>query len=74
MSASCNCFKRMCRHYGGLEAAKHVCKAFQKGIPDEITAGMDDHSTTRPGQGNKKIYEPASSYAEMEMFKSKRGF
>jgi hypothetical protein len=35
---------------------------------------MDDHLTIRPGQGNKIIYEPASSYAEMEMFKSKRGF
>jgi hypothetical protein len=64
----------MCKHYGGLEAAKHVCRAFQKGIPNEITAGRDDHVTIRLGQGNKIIYEQASSYAEMEMFKSKRGF
>ena len=74
MSVDCNCFKRMCKHYGGHEDGKHICKAFQKGIPKEITSGMDVHLTIFPGQGNKIIYEAASSYAEMEMFKSKRGF
>lgn len=74
MPKNCICFKRMCRHYNGIEATKHVCRAFQKGIPCEITTGVDEHSSPIPGQENTIVYEQARNYAEMEMFKPKRGF
>ena len=55
-------------------SGKHICKAFPKGIPDEILSGRNDHSQPMPGQNRIEVYERASNYAEMEMFRSKRGF
>ena len=56
------------------QPGKHICQAFPQGIPDEIPAGKNDHLKPMPGQNNPVVYERASSYAEMEMFKTKRGF
>jgi hypothetical protein len=72
LSGKCNCFKRMCRHYGGFVRVQHVCIAFPKGIPDEIITGENEHLTALPGQENVISYERAGSYVEMEMFKPKR--
>jgi hypothetical protein len=66
-----SCFKRMCRHYGGFGRVQHVCNAFPKGIPDEIITGENEHLTALPGQINGIIYERASKYVEMEIFKPK---
>lgn len=55
-------------------SGKHFCKAFLKGIPDEIVEGGNEHLTSMPVQNNHVVYERASGYAEMEVFKSKRGF
>jgi len=81
MLTACSCFNRMCKFYEGMEESnnpgrpgKHICKAFPKGIPDEIVTGKNEHLASMPGQNNNKVFERASSYAQMEMFKSKRGF
>ena len=81
MRPVCNCFKRLCKHYKGIKesnnperAGKRICKAFPEGIPDEILSGRNEHSVSMPGQDKIEIYERASSYVEMEMFKPKRGF
>ena len=81
MFSACSCFKRMCKHFEGImesngpeRPGKHICKAFPEGIPDEILSGRNEHSVSMPGQDNIEIYERASSYVEMEMFKPKRGF
>jgi hypothetical protein len=77
MGITCSCFIRMCRHYEGIEdsnpeaSAKHICKAFPKGIPDEIVMGENDHLISIPGQISDEVYERASDYAEMQMFKPK---
>jgi len=74
MSKNCPCFERMCKHYNGIEAANHICRAFQKGIPYEIISGVDEHLSPILGQENNIVFEKARSYADMEMFKPKRGF
>jgi hypothetical protein len=81
MLPACSCFNRLCKYYEGVEESnnlerspKHICRAFPNGIPDEITAGRDEHSRPLARQLNNIVYEGASSYAEVEMFKSKRGF
>ena len=81
MVSACSCFKRMCKYYEGIKesnnpepSGKHICKAFPNGIPDEITAGRDEHLRPLPGQLKNIVYDGASSYAEVEMFKSKRRF
>ncbi len=81
MLPPCSCFKRLCKHYEGIKEStnperspKHICQAFPNGIPHEIIAGRDEHLRSLAGQLNKIAYERASSYAEMEMFKPKRGF
>ena len=71
MSRECSCFKRMCRHYGGFGRFQDVCIAFPKGIPDEIITGENEHLMALPEQINGIIYERASRYVEMEMFKPK---
>jgi hypothetical protein len=77
MLITCSCFKRMCKHYEGIEdsnpepSARHICKAFPKGIPDEVVVGENDHLSLIPGQNSDEIYEGVSDYAEMEMFKPK---
>jgi hypothetical protein len=67
----CRCFERMCRHYGGFGRVQDVCIAFPKGIPDEIITGENEHLMALPEQINGIIYERASRYVEMEMFKPK---
>lgn len=51
----CRCFKRRCKWYKGLinRVGKPYCLAFQKGIPDDIAFGDNDHLTrdTRQGKG-----------------------
>ncbi len=77
-SLECECFRRMCLNYSGVSqmpAGKeflHTCKAFPEGIPPEICAGKNSHANPIPGQSNTIVFEKASGYAEMEMFKSKR--
>ncbi len=80
MLTACSCFKRMCKHYEGIlesdnpkRDGKHVCKAFPNGIPEDIVTGKNEHSAIVPLQNNNEIYERARSYAEMELYKSKRG-
>ena len=55
-------------------SGKHICMAFPKGIPDEILSGRNEHSQSMPEQNSIEVYERASNFAEMEMFKPKRGF
>ena len=73
MLGECSCFKRMCKHYLGFGGVQHVCRAFPEGIPEGIIKGAEEHFTALPGQINGIIYERASSYVEMEMFKPTRG-
>jgi hypothetical protein len=79
MLASANCFTRMCKHYGGVKPleksdrmVKHVCTAFPQGIPDEIINGANEHLMALSGQKNGIIFERASNYAEMELFKPRQ--
>jgi hypothetical protein len=71
----------MCKHYRGIMesnnpegSGKHICTAFPNGIPGEILSGRNEHSQSMLGQNSIEVYERASNYAEMEMFKPKRGF
>jgi hypothetical protein len=34
------------------------CKAFPKGIPDEILFGENNHTKMLPDQGNEIVFEP----------------
>ena len=48
------CFIRKCIHFDGVKAIselnhKAVCKAFPKGIPDEIAYGDNLHTKPFPG-------------------------
>jgi len=81
MLTACSCFRRMCKHYGGItksnnpeQSGKHICIVFPKGIPDEILSGRNEHSQSMPGQNSIEVYERASNFAEMEIFKPKKGF
>ncbi len=74
----CDCFKRMCRFYGGVimkeeTGLRHVCIAFPEGIPEEIWQGRSRHLESFPEQRNDVVFQKAVTYQEMEMFKSKKG-
>ena len=50
------CWERSCKHYGGIaqsgnseETEQHVCRAFPKGIPSEISQGDNPHTLPYPG-------------------------
>lgn len=45
------CFK--CKYYN---AFKSGCKAFPKGIPDEITSGQNKHRKPLKGQKNDLVF------------------
>lgn len=54
------CFERRCKHFLGVvwlgedESSEEAhCRAFPKGIPDEIAYGDNDH--TKPYPGNQGI-------------------
>jgi hypothetical protein len=52
------CFTRQCRYFLGVNDAKEpeqvvICKAFPKGIPDEIAYGDNPH--TKPYLGDHDI-------------------
>ena len=47
------CFR--CKNYNGESSYK--CKAFPKGIPDEILLGENDHSKPLKNQKNDIIFE-----------------
>ncbi len=59
-----NCFQRKCKHYigiiqpNGTEAIEiNNCKAFLKGIPDEIAYGDNSHLKPLSDQKNKIVFE-----------------
>ncbi len=78
-SLACECFRRMCLNYLGVntisspEGFSHLCRAFPEGIPREICTGEHPHTVPLPGQSNTIVFQKASGYSEMEMFKPKRG-
>jgi len=46
-----------CIYYLGLKKERFICKAFSKGIPDEIIKSEHDH--TKPFKGDNGIqFEP----------------
>lgn len=45
-----------CKHF--VDDGKFTCKAFPKGIPDEILYGDNDHQTPIEGQENSIVFEP----------------
>jgi len=49
------CFRRRCKHFTGPDPAKGIvtCKAFPKGIPDDIAYGDNRH--TEPQAGDSGI-------------------
>lgn len=47
------CF--LCKHYNG--GARYTCKAFPKGIPEEILFGKSEHEKPLPEQTNDIIFE-----------------
>jgi len=56
MLAEPNCYKRNCKHYIGIiqpdgteMTETNACKAFPKGIPDEIAYGDNKHKKPYPG-------------------------
>ena len=59
MLEQCNCEKRNCINYGGVEAsgdgvdAKNICLAFPEGIPDKIAYGDNKH--LEPVKGDSGI-------------------
>lgn len=65
--AAPECWKRNCRWYEGLRDLEpigepsqvHVCPAFPKGIPSEITYGDNKHLTVHPDQVGEVVYEEA---------------
>lgn len=44
-----------CKNFDRVE---HACKAFPKGIPEEILTGQNDHSKPLPKQDNDIVFEP----------------
>lgn len=65
MLSESNCQKRHCRYFLGLSEPQtvggddylYVCKAFPKGIPEEIAFGDNPH--TKPVEGDHGIqFEP----------------
>jgi len=64
MLAEPNCYKRKCKHYigviqpDGTELTEtNSCKAFPKGIPDEIAYGNNLHLKPLLDQSNDIVYE-----------------
>ena len=64
MLAEPNCYKRQCKHFTGViqpdgteMTETNACKAFPKGIPDEIAYGDNKHSKPLPDQKNNIAYE-----------------
>ncbi len=58
------CWDRKCKHFLGVlqpdgteESEVNYCKAFKKGIPDEIAYGDNPHLVPLPGQGNELVYK-----------------
>ncbi len=58
------CFERECKHYSGILQPKNnelmeipICKAFPKGIPEEILNGSNNHSAPLRNQINTIVYE-----------------
>ena len=59
------CYSRKCNHFAGVKEIggegeifqRIVCKAFPKGISDEILSGDNLHDKPLKGQKNKIVYE-----------------
>lgn len=58
------CYERRCRHYIGVaqpdgteESEMNVCRAFPRGIPEDIEDGRDLHRQVRADQTNDIVYE-----------------
>jgi len=62
-----NCSKRRCIHFQGVKQFGNegeidqllVCKAFPKGIPEDISYGDNKHTKPIKNQKNKIVYEKA---------------
>jgi len=59
-----NCFLRNCKHYAGIiqpdgteQTETNACKAFLKGIPDEIAYGDNKHTNPYPGDNGIQFEE-----------------
>ena len=64
MLAEPNCWKRNCKHFGGVkwlgddESSEVVyCEAFPEGIPSEIAYGDNKHLVKHPKQDNDIVFE-----------------
>ena len=64
MLAAPKCWTRKCKHYIGViqpddteMTETNSCKAFSKGIPNEIAYGNNLHRKPLPDQGNDIIFE-----------------
>ena len=58
------CFARRCTHFQGVNQSdgtemteRVVCKAFLKGIPEEIAYGKNKHLVPLTNQGNDIVFE-----------------
>lgn len=64
MLAEPTCWTRECKHYIGViqpddteMTETNSCKAYLKGIPNDIAYGNDKHLKVRSDQKNKIVYE-----------------
>lgn len=60
MIAPPKCWERKCRYFIGVSDAAEedqvvVCKAFPRGIPDEIAYGDNPHALKYPGDGGLRF-------------------
>jgi len=46
-----------CKHFNKDETNGIICKAFEKGIPNEILLGKNDHSKPLDFQENEIVFE-----------------
>lgn len=60
------CYTRKCKHYLGIiqpdgteQSETNCCKAFPKGIPDEIAYGDNQHTEVISGQVGTYVFESA---------------
>ena len=49
------CFK--CKYYNIYDIEKHSCKAFPKGIPDNVLYNEIEHDHKLPNQTDDYVYE-----------------
>ena len=47
-----------CVHFNRFEPEGFTCKAFPKGIPEEIIEGIERHEAVREDQEGELVFEP----------------